>query len=231
MTTTECESIDVADGDPPLFTNAAKAVRFAVTRMGSPSRPVMNRMSDASLPDTGLAGLDGAAQAGIIMSVLHELGIVYEAALVAASAPRMLNCACRRPCCSGRAFNATWNAAINTLCDEMVIMKLRGGGLLVTAKGPVAAYALLTNEAVSQVDCEHAIKLGAVLKIYGSNLTLVKISAETGKHPDTVGKYHQAIHRWLKGATAGRHSEGVEGVEPKAWKEAETRLRDLGIVG
>jgi hypothetical protein len=191
----------MSPGEPALFGDAWQAVRFAMTRTGAPSRPIMNRMTDTSLPETGLAGLDGAAQAGIIVSLMHRLGPVAEASLIATCAPHTAVCSCRRPCCSGHAFNAIWNRAVTTLADA-VPLKLPYG-----------------------------IKLGAILKIYGTNLTLARIARQSGYDPHTVGKHFKLIQHWLKGKPATRDSKAEEGVEAAAWKEIESLLRDRGIVG
>lgn len=222
--------------DAPLFSSAWEAVSFAVTRVGAPSRPLMNRMTDATLPDTGLGGLDGAAQAGIIMSALHRLGTVEEAALVAACAPHSLPCACRNPCCSGKRFNNVWSAAISTLCDQMVILS-NAGSVWVTGNGPHVDLMLAEDarprpkSEVSRVEIDRGIRIGVLLKIYNTNLTIVSIATDSGKHVNTVSKYHHAIHKWLKGSKAVKNAEAADGIEPLAWMDAETALRNIGIVG
>lgn len=197
---------DAVSVEEPPFHSAQAAIRFAVTREGSPGRPLASRMVDTVVGGRGFVGFDGAAQAGIILSHIEALGRVPFAALVALCAPPVTSCHCGRPCCSGRRSNALWREAINTLAEE--------------------ASEVLPSRV------SYAMRSEILVKIYGRSLTLKRIADDLQVDVDTVSKHHRAVQRWLAGAPAGRHGESaIEGVETAAWREAETVLREAGIVG
>jgi hypothetical protein len=224
----------VTEDAAPLFHSAFQALRFAVTRIGGASRPIMNRMTDKNIAESGLGGLDGAAQAGIIMSVIHPLGRVAEAALIASCAPHSLPCACRKACCSGRTFNHIWNQAVNSLCQDAAVYLLPGTGKrahVVVTERASSLTKQFRDEDIPEGRFEPGIKLGAILKIYGAKLTIVNIAESGGADADMVGRLHLAMHRWLKGAPRGKGGDAVVGVEPEAWAGAETALRHARIVG
>lgn len=199
--------------DEPLFRTAAEAVRFAVTREGLPPRPVMARMIASRMIDTvsgrrDLVGLDAAAQAGMVLNVIEGLGRLTVAALIASCAPRIIPCACRRPCCCGRKVNHTWREAIDTLAQE-------------------AIRALPSGSRRS-----YALRSGILLKIYAGQTTFKEIAEDLSLDQETVSRQHRAIYRWLKGTRAGRNGEpALEGLETAAWSDAETALGQAGLVG
>jgi hypothetical protein len=200
--------LTTADRLEPYFPNAAAAIRFAVTRVGSPQRPASSRMLDASLGGRSLSGLDAVAQAGMILNALEPLGRLPVATLIAASAPRTLPCYCRRPCCSGHRLHQSWGEAVHTITEE--------ARRVLPPEARLATYAL---------------RAAIVVKIYGGHKSFREIADQVDVAVDTVSDYHRAIHRWLLGAKAGKWGEGLEGIEPLAWREAETVLRQVGIVG
>ena len=189
----------------PLFLSAHAAIRFAVTRDGSPARPIQSRLTDASTGARDLAGLDGAAQAGMIMNILGALGPLAVATLVADVAPRSMPCTCRRSCCSGHMANAKWREAVDTIAQAAT--------------------------SITSTHIGYALRSALVVKLYGGKTSLVEIADTMHLDRNTVSKYHGQIHRWLRGAKAHRGSPAVEGIETNAWREAETSLRHHGIVG
>lgn len=197
--------IRLAPEHEPLFRSAHKAVLFAVTRSGSPARPISSRMVDVTTGSRDLAGLDGAAQAGMILNVLECLGKLPVAALVADVAPRSSPCGCRRPCCSGHRVNPIWREAVDVLSYEAGVRKVSSGS--------------------------YALRSSILLKIYSGKTTLKAIGDDLSLNSETVSRHHRMLYRWLKGEKAGKHSEAAEGVEPLAWREAESVLRNVGIVG
>ena len=86
-----------------LFRSTQDALLFAFRHAGQAyDRPLMLRMADASRGSgAGLAGLDGAAQAGMIRAEVAALGRLHEAVLVARFADRAIPCQCKAACCSG----------------------------------------------------------------------------------------------------------------------------------
>ena len=189
-----------------LFMSAKNAIRFAVTRDGAPSRPMSSRMLDTMMGSRDFAGLDGAAQAGMIMSMLAPVGPIQIAVLIASSAPRSVPCECRRPCCSGRKLNHYWRTAVDTLAHE-------------------SARALPAGSKSS-----YALRSALLVKIYGGGQSFKHIADELKMDEETVSRQHRAILIWLQGAKAKKYSDAVEGIESIAWREAESILREHGIV-
>lgn len=74
----------------PLFKSAHQALTFAFNFSASNyDAPVMNRMAQDPAPaGRGLGGLDGAAQAGMVMSRLNNLKKKHTAVLTARVAPK-----------------------------------------------------------------------------------------------------------------------------------------------
>lgn len=194
--------------DRAMFDSARRAVRFAVTRDGNPSRPFFSRFLDKTtlvgLNSSGLSVLDAAAQAGIILAlVVRHLGQVPTAALIASCSPQTVPCNCRRPCCSGKRVYAQWRYAIDTLtCAALEVTGPRANSRLRSA---------------------------LVLKIYGHG-KLIDIANALEVDIDTVSKHHKRLLQWLQGSRGKGGEEGVEGLESRAWVEAESVLRDHRIV-
>ncbi|KAG0188270.1 hypothetical protein DFQ28_005162 [Apophysomyces sp. BC1034] len=81
-------------------------------------RPVMNRLASPAIGSgKGLAGLDGAAQAGMIRSEVKALGKLAESMLIARISPRSEPCSCRSACCGGSRTNTEWFDAIGALTE------------------------------------------------------------------------------------------------------------------
>jgi hypothetical protein len=197
------------DQEPPPFSSARQAMAFATRRAGGPLRPLMNRMGDRSSGGgAGLSGLDAAAQAGMVLNAVGGLGRLARACLVAGSAPRLLPCGCRRPCCCGRMINDDWRDAVEVVSAEAALR--------------VIAIEMRSRELRSAV----------VVRIYsGREITFLEMGRRFAADPDTISKYHRALHAWLMGAPARGEAPAAEGVDRAAWREADQALRDRGIVG
>lgn len=191
--------------DDPPFRNARAAVIFAVNREGAPARPLQSRMVDATGERSReLSGLDGAAQAGMILNVLDGLGQVAVAALKASCGTRTVPCSCRSACCSGAKINREWRDAVERLAQE----------------------------AIGWTDgASYSVCRAVIIKIYGQKKSFVEIAQETGTDAAECGTHHKVILRKLMGGKAGRHGDACEGIESTAWAEAETLLRHFDIVG
>jgi len=210
--------------EPVLFHSARSALLFALTRQGAPAPPAMTRMiktvSDHDFVDRGLPGLDGAAQAGMIMGVLKPLGSIAIAALVASCAPRWTPCGCKRACCAGRTIGLEWRHAIEDLSHETVNRRP------VRDADGVVRYRSLLPPATRQ-DYRAAI----VMKAMGESIPLSEIAKNHSVDDETTARHHRLVLRWLKGPRGSAQDDGPEGIEPWAWRGAETLLRDAGIVG
>ena len=111
------------------FQSASEALIFALNAaiQADYPRPVMNKLAaPATGSGHGLAGLDAAAQAGMIRAEIRGMGELAESVLFARFAPRGIPCACRAPCCSGNKRNPEWVNAISALADYMRTTALGG---------------------------------------------------------------------------------------------------------
>jgi hypothetical protein len=107
--------------EEPLFKSTHAALTFCLNFVEQQyERPMMNRLAAAIVGNgKGLAGLDGAAQAGMIRSELRRLTRVEESALIARCAPAMLPCHCGHACCSGEKPHREWTDAIGELARDL----------------------------------------------------------------------------------------------------------------
>lgn len=112
----------------PLFESAHGALVFAFNFSGQCyDRPMMNRLASPAFGSgKGLAGLDGAAQAGMIRAEVQAMGQLAEAILIARIAPRSVPCHCRSSCCSGHRPNKDWTDAISYLAEYVRTTALAG---------------------------------------------------------------------------------------------------------
>ncbi len=104
-----------------LFDSAHAALVFAFNFAGEHyDRPMLTRMAYPSIGSSkGLAGLDGAAQSGMIRAEINALGNLAENVLTARFAPSYYPCACRSACCGGKKTNPEWINAIAWLSNHM----------------------------------------------------------------------------------------------------------------
>jgi|AGTN01.3.fsa_nt_gi hypothetical protein len=193
-------------GDGP-FDTARKAVQFLVTMDGVPRRPMSSRMLDRSIGPGEFGGLDGAAQAGMILYHIERLGRLRAAIVVASCAPRVIQCRCKRACCSGRKLSPYWHDAIHVIAE--------------------AALEALPEKSLTN----YALRSYIVVKIYGGKaITFKAIADELMLDEETVSRHHRVIRTWLQGARAKKHSDPVVGQESLAWQDAESILWEAGIV-
>ena len=123
--------MSVLDQDA-LFESAHAALVFAFNISNQCfDRPPLARLAINPLPSSGdslsgLSGLDGAAQAGMIRAEVHALGCLPENLLIARFAPRSHPCSCRSKCCSGKQYNMEWRNAIAWLANHVKESALSG---------------------------------------------------------------------------------------------------------
>jgi len=169
---------------------------------------MMNRMAAPAVgTGKGLAGLDGAGQAGMIRREVSELGPLFEAVLIARIAPRSMPCPCRRPCCSGKAQNREWSEAISFLADAARTNALSG----CTSNG------MMRREYVVRyfTPKDHRVDLEKLAERFSINR-------------DTVGAHNLKVAIWLGGRRKGK--DVTPGVETIAENAIEDCLRSLGVV-
>lgn len=160
-----------------LFRSAHAALVFAANYSGQAyDRPVMNRMATKAGPEgKGLHGIDGAAQAGLILAELRMLGPFYEAILVADVAQETVPCDCERPCCSGSRDNTRFADAVNTLSKEVLERVLSG--------------------CISH----RVLRVGLVRKFFGvPGITLKDLAKACDVSDDTAARHNEKITALLR---------------------------------
>ena len=193
-----------------LFSSAHAALVFSFNYSSQYyERPLMTRLAS---PPTGggkgLAGMDGAAQAGFIRAEVQSLGTIAEAILIARMAQRFESCSCRASCCSGRKPNREWTAAIAVLADHVRATALAG----CTSNG------LLRREYVVRHFSPKDQRIG-----------LEALAEKHGIHRDTASAHYGRVAKLLGGSRKGR--DQVPGLEDTAKNAIDARLREIGLVG
>lgn len=122
----------------------------------------------------GLVGLDGAAQAGMVLAELQKLTPIERAVLVARCAPRVLRCECRSPCCAGYRANPDWREAISELTEHVIV-------------------------ALSGTLSHYRVRSGCVQRFFGAKVKLTELAESCGVNRNTVSAHNQAIVKVLKG--------------------------------
>lgn len=196
----------------PLFESAHGALVFAFNFSGQCyDRPMMNRLASPAFGSgKGLAGLDGAAQAGMIRAEVQAMGQLAEAILIARLAPRVTPCSCRSSCCSGHRPNKEWGNAIAVLSDHIRTTALAG----CTSNG------LLRRE--------------YVVRYFTRKAERISLEALADKHDvarNTVSAHAAKVTLLLGGVQARNGKPATPGLEEIAMNAAEDRLRDIGMVG
>lgn len=193
----------------PLFKTAHQALSFAYNFSASTlDRPLMNRMADKFKPTgKGLAGLDGAAQAGMILRNITELPRLQQMILIARFAPQGSEC----HCCGGPVPSLIWMGAVREISDAAVSQALSGH---VTMR---------------------ALRDGLVARYFGQKINLQDLAKKANVNRDTASKQNTQLMTWLHGTRITKKGElredGVKGQEQLALDAAESVLLDARIVG
>ena len=160
--------------DDQLFHSTHAALTFAYNFQGSPALSVMNRMANKPGPmGKGLAGLDGAGQAGIIRRHVASLGKFHESIIIAEFAPKSMPCSCGSLCCIGKMRNQEWIDAVGYIAD------------------------IVRTEALSEHRTTHPIRRACVEKFFGIKISAVRMSEQLGIDQDTAGKMIAKVKRYL----------------------------------
>lgn len=190
-------------GQDGLFKTAHSALTFAFNFSASTlDRPLTSRMADKYQPaGKGLAGNDGAAQAGMIRKRTEDLSRLHQAIIYARFAPQEDSC----PCCQRPKLSDEWMAAIRVISDAAVTNALSGH---------------LTNR---------VLRDGLVARYFGQKVHLQKLAADAGVNRDTASAHNSIIVDWLRGTRDRvRRGElvahGKVGEEQRAISAAESML-------
>lgn len=172
-----------------LFRSVESALRFAF----NPERVACNRpgiarqMGTSSGERSPLAGLDGAAQAGIINRRLSTLSYFQQALLIARYAPPTVSCECGQLCCAKRRPNLAWQGAIRIIADSA------------------------EKDALGGCQSDRQVLLAILAKHFGHKAeSVVEVAAGSGVPRGTASNHTGKVRRWLYGEAGVDHKPGVE---------------------
>lgn len=108
--------------DDPLFRSDGGALMFALNHAhGTCKKPGLTAMMGGGSAGRGLGGLDGAAQAGMLISQLDWLRKHRKAILIARFALPRVDCGCGQGCCRGYRDNPEWSSAIAEVTEHILV--------------------------------------------------------------------------------------------------------------
>src|SRR5690242_7706495 len=168
-------AMTIDDTEAP-FSSAQSALKFAYNFSPAQYAPsVMGRLISGGRlgRGSGLVGVDGAAQAGMILAEVRLLGALVEAFIAARFAPHHVPCACRQACCTGyrptpaftHGIYAITHAALDVLGDCSVNYRLRRG---------------------------------LVLRYFGERENMTELAKFAGVNRDTASQHNARLLPWLK---------------------------------
>jgi hypothetical protein len=172
-----------------LFKSANAAVKFAVNYSNSVRLPRSDVSKIADPPkagiNSGLSGLDGAGQAGMILSMISSLGKLHEACLFARCAPQKISCSCGATCCSKFRPNWCWYEAIN--CLSLSVKE---------------QLELERKEGTRGVQDNPAMRQALVAKFFGERIKIKDLAAACDVTGVTASTHNGKINKILKHAEA-----------------------------
>lgn len=186
-----------------IFDSSKSALIFAFT-FAAGARPERDSVNKISTPSTGsgrgLGGMDGAAQAGMVLGELKRSGMLIEQVLTARLAMRAFICSCRSPCCSGSRPNDTWREAVSYMSDHV--------------------YQLMQSTHSGKRGMEDNYRLRKMMtgKYFGIEVDVKEIAKRAEVSERTAHQHRKAIYGHL------------HRIESNAWIEIEARLVSVGIV-
>lgn len=188
-----------------LFKSALMAVKFAVNYSNEAyvGRSTVSKIAEPSKgSENGLIGVEGAAQAGMILSMVKaSTEKMQEACLVARCAAHKLSCSCGAACCSKYKFNWAWYESINFLSIEIKRM-------LDEERKP----------GTRGMQDDPALRRALIAKYFGERIRIKELAEACEITDNTVATHSGKITKMLK------KSEG------EAWAAVEVRLRDAEII-
>lgn len=210
----------------PLFDSPRKALHFALNHRAKMARPAMSklvadgRMQKIELADGSkiivmggrskpprseqLKGMDGVAQAGMVLYHLARLPEPQQLVLIAQSVPVALPCACRAPCCSGHRPNGPWVHAVLVLCDYL---------------RDEAKLSVIPGKRGMSINPHMRRQLVEKFFVQSREINLAKLAAQCGVSEQTVTRARAPIIEYL------------EKNERAGWRAFDEHLGTAGIVG
>ena len=161
----------------PIFTKGVhEALRFAFNfQHGNVKEPPVSILQGDSKTGRGLGGIDGAAQAGMILAEVGQMAEERQAILAGRFTDQAIPCPCERPCCVGYTDNPKWAAAVEVLVDY-----------------------ILTNSGGSRISHYH-LRRASVLRYFGVRRSFREVAAQCKVKPDTASAHHNLAVQCLSG--------------------------------
>lgn len=198
----------------PLFSSAHAALTFAFNYSSQVyDRPLMARLASTPRQGSGkgLDGVDGAAQAGMLLSKLDELSELHQLIIFARFMRKTVEC----PCCASEVWDADWLAVVRKISDAAM-----GAGIL---SGHVV---------------HRSVRDGLVIRHFAGKkgrdlIPLTSLAAKAGISERTVSDQNGKIALWLRGSRLPPKHGGkaVVGEEDRALAKMENALVQAGSVG
>lgn len=192
-----------------LFSSAHAALTFAFNYSAQAvERPMMARMADkGGGTGKGLGGLDGAGQAGMILSKVKSLSRLHQAILRARFGERVASC----PCCGSPADDHDWLAAIRVISDHAVA------------------------DALSSHVTSRILRDAIIARYFGKKLLLQDAAVRVNVSVATASRHNSLLVEWLRGsrtlkASSGNRSAGIRGVEAIAMDAISRLLEGHGLI-
>lgn len=191
----------------PLFKSAHDALRFAFNFSSQQyERPLMNRLMDshAKHASKGLLGVDGAAQAAMIINQVLRMPDLSQYIIFAQYAPLTLDCECGKGCCAGTKPNIHWDEAIREISRASVTGATSG----------VLSYRHLRETIVR--------------KLFGDKTSrgdILKAAEFCGLEERQAYRHQSAIKLWLDGPNRG----STKGVRVEAGIQIDSLLTEAKI--
>lgn len=178
--------------DQPIFKSAHSALKFAMNfSHGTLKKSFLAQAQGGGGVGRGLSGLDGAAQAGMILSEVENLPSVQRCLLIGRLTVPTVPCSCKSQCCKGYRAAPDWDQAVEYLAEYVLIQGLTG--------------------TISHLRLRRAL----VLRYFGVREKFIDISKACGLHRDTASQYNKAVAEHL--SPVEKHAFGeIEG-RLKAW--------------
>jgi hypothetical protein len=168
-----------------LFSSAHAALMFAFNfTHGTLKRPSISVLATkgGGGGGKGLAGLDGAAQSGMIQAEVGFLSAVRQQILGARFRPQSAPCACKSACCRGMRDDGEWGMAIAWLTEWVL------------AQGLTATIS------------HHRLRRAVVMRYFGRHESLIAIAEACHVNRDTASELNKrVVERFRSEERGGMH--------------------------
>jgi len=157
------------------FRSAEGALLFAFSEqyIDLPQPAIARMAGTPSRTGNGLGGIDGFAQAGMILSGLRTLSEIQRSILTARFSPAVGLCQCDSACCRGFRHNVRWLTAVSHISDYV--------GCEVPSTLPF-----------------RRLREGIVRKHFGDKVRLGEVADSCGVHRNTASNHASKILTILK---------------------------------